>query len=203
MTSWKEIEIDADNWQTKGEVGWELGTRHEVIQAILLEAVRMPKELGLNFLRTSGVESQLERIWIISRDHSKSDNNLFAADLALAIHKVGLARNLLTHSGIPLRPVWEAYRNALLALLDEKPFECPELKAKGFLATFLPHLKLAQSLSVGDETEPMLQEAQDAFRKRNASKRMHDPVGIDGDGHGPVQWDLRLNSILTAAAKTT
>ena len=199
---WQEDAEIADEWQRKGNPGWEWNVRSCAVRDALQEAVRKPEPEGLAFLQDPGIAHQLERI--IALGSVVSEDNRDAIDLALVIGRHDLARQLVPQSKPVGSAVWDEFIKAVSALLDRQPYQAPpNTKTKGWLATFVPHLALAEALSIGADLGPHIAAVDEAFAKRNRTKSMFDPGLIDGDGRLPVAWDLRKQALLAAAKKRT
>lgn len=199
--SWQEDAKIGDDWQRKGDKGWESNLRSTAVAAALRDAVRLPEEEGIASLRDGGLAHQLERL--IALGPAASDDNKDEIDLALVSGRPDLARQLLTQSQPADLPVWVEYAKAVSALVDGREYRAPaNLKVTGWLATFVPYLHLAETLSAGGDPGAQLKAVDAAFEKRNRSKNMFDPGGVDGDGQLPVTWDLRKRALLAAARST-
>jgi len=198
--TWQEDAAAADDWQANSNPAWELNVRQAAVKNALCEAVRMPESDGIASLKDPKVAHQIERIVAISPPDLDETDNRNALDLALVIGRgdlVGpLRKCILSNDGGLLTE----YRAALNALLDGRAYRVPsKVKAPGWLATFVPHLRLAEALSTKGDVQKAVTEVDEAFAKRNRNKAMFDPEGVDGDGKLPVKWDLRKRALFAAS----
>lgn len=206
--TWQEAARIADDWQAKGNPGWELNVRRSAISDALCEAVQLPEAQGVALLRDPGVLAQAERLVAIATEHQQAEDNDDAIDLALIAGNREVARALIAHArsmeGGPtaIMQYWREYRRAIVALLERQPYQplANAPKAPGWLARFVPNLALAEALSTGAETGPAIATVDAAFAKRQRDKRMFDPSGHDGEGQVPVLWNVRKVALLAAAA---
>ena len=198
--TWQEDAEAADDWQAKNNPAWERNLRRAAVATALSEAVRMPEADGLAWLKDPKIAHQLERLIAISPPAEDETTNRNALDLALVIGRRDLVDPLRTGALSSDNGLLMQYRVALNALLDRRPYRVPsKVNAKGWLATFVPHLKLAEALSTKGDVQKAVTEVDEAFAKRNRTKSMVDPECIDGDGSLPVKWDLRKQALFAAS----
>src|SRR5262245_64374398 len=98
MMTWQETARIADDWQAKGNPGWELNVRRSAISDVLREAVQLPEAQGVALLREPGVLAQAERLVAIATEHQQAEDNDDAIDLALIAGNRELARALIAHA---------------------------------------------------------------------------------------------------------
>src|SRR5262249_6509802 len=85
------------------------------------------------------------------------------------------------------------------ALLSEKPYRAPsKLKAKGFLASLAPHLKLAEALSTNDDLDGPVRQV-DQTRARRWHLR-HAQVLVS---NGPMKQSTDLEAIASKSVLFT
>jgi hypothetical protein len=95
---------------------------------------------------------------------------------------------------------WREYGRAMTHLIDGSPYTRKDIKLKGIERYWSAYLDVVAELTSGRDSDECVARAREAFRKRNADRRL--PIvgpGFEGHPLEPVRCDFRLEGILTYA----
>jgi hypothetical protein len=117
---------------------------------------------------------------------------------AAAARMVEIALDPAVIARLPKAKLWGAYFAVLQGVARKTPVELPRLAPKGLEKYWLACMELAAALARQTDTTALAAAAQAEFAKLNRDKRVTDWLAVDGDGHAPVRWSLRIASLLGA-----
>lgn len=211
----------ARSWDRKGDANWARRIYGSALLGFLRAAVREPDEVSsLALLRRHGA-GELLATWV-ERDRTvvaAVESGLAPSVLGgpyepLVFHHVALllGRADLAAAGAATacrRDVrrsggafWCEYARAVEALGTGTPYEArPPARLRGLETCWAPYLDLVADLTHGRAPDGSLARVDDAFRRRNADRRLSsDAHGIEGSGRDPVHWDFRRAALLAAGS---
>lgn len=94
-------------------------------------------------------------------------------------------------------PFWREYAHAIAALIAGRSYSAAAIKLKGLEKYWHAYLPLIDAATNAQDLAAPLFEIDEAFRRRNADKRIQqDQYEIEGSGGHPARWDFRRDGLV-------
>lgn len=97
------------------------------------------------------------------------------------------------HRWLIAGPFWSEYSEGVAALSSDTVWTPRPIKVAGYARHWYPYLELMSVWTRRAEDTAALARIQRSFEARNRDRRL--VADLDGDGHHPVNWDFRLESL--------